>query len=437
MKHAAAVAVVVLSYLCAGTARAAPDVSAEEAARIACDAYVFAYPLVTNTVKAGPNKAPVNQFAHHKQPNVDTLYSTAWLDLSKGPIVLSHPYMGTRFYMFPILDAYTNVLRTPGARDDGGAAASYVITGPGWEGGALPPGAIEIKSPTNTAWILGAAAGWKPPPGRVDKNVDEKTAVRDQVDAMTGAAFFALAAELMGQEPPAKEDEATVDDMAEIGLVPGQPFIVGALGPVVATAVAGAPRAGQERIRAQLAKGASTANGWLVTLRTGSTGTDYDQRALVAAIGLGAAKPEQAVYPLSRWDATGQELTGKNRYVIHFAPGELPPVRGFWSITMYTPQMSFVPNPARRYSVSPRNDLHANDDGSIDIYVQTDRPRDPAQQTNWLPAPRDAFVLMMRMYWPEQKSPSILDGSWRPPPVTVVAAPPVAEAPRASRRRAH
>lgn len=446
-----------------------PGLSPEEAKQIAADAYVFAYPLVTmsvtervstNAVRAGTSKAPINQFAnftHYPEPsnhavtapNADTLYSTAWLDLSKEPIVFSHPDMGERFYMFPMLDAYTNVIRTPGARDDGGAAATYVLTGPGWKGGPLPLRAQEIKSPTNTVWILGrtystgtpedyakvhrlqaqydlhplSAGRARKPLGHVDPSVDEKTAVRNQVDAMTGEQFFSIATQMMGSNPPAPADAPIVERMARLGLVAGRPFDLSRLPATVAAAVTSAPKAGQDQIKAKLAQGGvQFVNGWMLTLKTGTYGTDYAQRALVTAIGLGANKPEQAVYPFAAKDSTGAQLDGSQAYAVHFAAGQMPPAKSFWSITMYTPQFFFFPNPMKRYTVSSRTHLHKNADGSVDVYFQHDKPLAPEQQANWLPAPNGPFVLMMRLYWPEVTQPSILDGSWKPPAVTPLAA---------------
>jgi len=465
----------------AGTVALGP----REAADIATDAYVFAYPLVTmhmtqmvatNTRKAGPELAPVNQLANRRHyaepsehtvaaPSADTLSSTAWLDLSRSPVVFSHPDMGQRFYMFPLLDAWSNVIRTPGARDNGGAAATYVITGPAWKGGSVPRGALEIKSPTNTVWIRGridslgtpsdearvrklqaelrlrpldGGDGERLPLGKVDPDLDMRTPVREQVDAMTAEDFFNLAAELMGGNPPAPDDAPIVASMARIGIVPGQPFEMSDLPADLVPAIAAAPRNGQHRIRAHLRRGgAQLMNGWLVTPNPGSYGTDYTQRAFVAAMALGAGKPAQAVALPVDVDGGGEKLNGQNAYVIHFAPGELPPARALWSITMYTPKLFFYPNTLKRYAVGSRSGLRRNDDGSVDVYIQNAKPASAAQRANWLPAPRDRFVLMMRIYWPDDRRPSILDGSWTPPPVARagISTPDVAVRARSVRRR--
>jgi hypothetical protein len=159
--------------------------------------------------------------------------------------------------------------------------------------------------------------------------------------------------------------------------------------------------------------------GWAFTTRTGIYGTDYLMRALVTAIGLGANRPQDAVYPTSTKDADGEEYNGANRYVLRFPPDQLPPVSGFWSLTMYDGDYFFVANPLNRYSISARQDLKRNPDGSVDLHIQHASPG-ADRESNWLPAPAGKFILMLRLYWPNEADPSILDGSWAMPGVTKV-----------------
>jgi hypothetical protein len=119
---------------------------------------------------------------------------------------------------------------------------------------------------------------------------------------------------------------------------------------------------------------------------------------------------------MTKVDSDGRPLNGANRYVLHFAKGQAPPAQGFWSLTMYDAQYFFVDNRLNRYTVSPRNALKYNPDGSLDLHVQTESPGTDAE-SNWLPAPKGDFILMLRLYWPKEKDPSILDGSWEPPAV--------------------
>jgi len=161
-------------------------------------------------------------------------------------------------------------------------------------------------------------------------------------------------------------------------------------------------------------------NGWAVT-KTGEYGTNYGFRALVTAIGLGANLAQDAIYPVGELDADGKPFNAANRYVMHFDKGQLPPVNGFWSLTMYDDQYFFVPNPLNRYTLSERNALKQNADGSVDLYLQTNSPG-PDRESNWLPTPQSGkFIPMLRLYWAKETPPSILDGTWKPPPIRPVS----------------
>ena len=450
-------------------AKAAADLAKEAEARaVAIEGYVYAYPLVTmemtrrvmtNVAAAEGSRAPMSQFVRLRTypdssyrdvtaPNADTLYTTTWLDVSKEPWIVSLPDMKGRYFLFPMLDGWTNVFQVPGKRTTGTKAQKYAITGPGWSG-TLPAGVTEYKSPTGMVWILGriystgtpqdykevhalqdqvsavplSAYGkpYKPEPGKVDSGIDMKTAVREQVNAMDAAAYFKLFAELLKTNPPTAEDAPMVAKLAKIGVVPGQDFDAGKLEPAVAKGIAGAPKPGQELIMGWLKAGIAAGdlkleNGWLFTTKTGLYGTSYLQRALITAIGLGANRPQDAVYPTSEGPDVLKKYSGAKKYVMRFEKGQLPPVDGFWSLTMYDADYFFVANPLNRYNVSQRNKLRTNADGSVDLYIQNESPGKD-KESNWLPAPKGDFILMMRLYWPKEKPPSIIDGSWKVPEV--------------------
>lgn len=445
------------------------EVDEAEAARIGTDAYVFGYPLITtfmtrqvmtNVTRPEGTRAPINQFANVREypnasftgvtaPNADTLYSEGWLDLGPEPIVVSWPDMGDRYYLFPMLDAWTNVIASPGARTTGGRAQAYVLTGPRYSG-PVPADIPRISSPTDLLWVHGRTycdgtpedyrkvhtlqdqyrlvplSAWghgdfRPPEGRVDPAVDMRTAVRDQVDGLNPAEYFALMARLMADNGPVSADAPAMAQFARIGLVAGQAFDFARLPPAVQRGLAAAHRAGLERIMGQERHGGlSVVNGWVVPLKAGVYGTDYVQRAFITAIGLGANEPQDAVYPFALHDEQGIKLDGTNRYVMRFPPGQLPPARGFWSLTMYNDKWFFVANALNRYTLSQRNDLKRNPDGSVDLHIQAENPGGE-RDANWLPAPRGEFILMLRLYMPEQPPAfSILNGTWRPPPVRKV-----------------
>ncbi|MBK4734172.1 DUF1254 domain-containing protein [Noviherbaspirillum pedocola] len=433
--------------------------------RVASDAYIYGYPLVTsemtrrvmtNVDAPQGSHAPMGQIIRLRQypdasftdvtaPNADTLYTTAWFDVGDEPWVLSLPDLDGRYALFPLLDGWTNVFEVPGKRTTGTGAQAYVITGPGWRG-TLPPGVKEYKSPTSIVWLLGriyctgtpedyaavhalqdqcklvplSAYGkpYTPPRVRPEPGVDMKTAVRDQVIRMDAVSYFTLLAELMKRNPPAAEDAAAVAHFARIGLVPGRSFDESKFHPELARRV---PQLSFDRILFQIRENSAVrnVNGWMFDTQTGIYGTNYLNRALVTAIGLGANRIEDAVYPTSLKDAHGDAYSGRHRYVMRFPEGQLPPANGFWSVTMYSADYFFVRNPINRYSISARQNLKANADGSVDLYIQHDSPGKD-KESNWLPAPEGKFVLMMRMYWPSERTPSIINGTWAPPAVARV-----------------
>ena len=427
---------------------------------LATDAYVYGYPLVTmemtrrvitNAAKVEGTHGPMGQIIKLRQypdasfrdvtaPNADTLYTTAFFDVGKEPWVLSLPDMKDRYALFPMLDGWTNVFQVPGKRTTGTNAQTYAITGPGWNG-TLPAGVKQYKSPTSLVWLLGRIyctgtpedyaavhalqdqcklvplSAWgkdyTPPPGKVDPAIDMKTPVRDQVNRMDAVEYFTLLAQLMKTNPPSAADAEEVARYAAIGLVPGQDFDASKLKADFAKRI---PGIAFDRIMLQFKVGKSirNINGWMFDSVTGIYGTDYLNRAFVTAIGLGANRIQDAVYPTSQKDEHGSDYTGANKYVMHFPKGQLPPTQGFWSITMYDANYFFVANPINRYSISARQNLKANADGSVDLYFQNQSPG-ADKEANWLPAPAGKFVLMLRMYWPDETPPSIIDGSWKPP----------------------
>jgi len=428
------------------------------------EAVAYGFPLVimdatrkkmTNVASIEATMAPVNQLANMPafpdasfkdvvRANVDTLYSVAWLDLTAEPIVLSVPETDGRYYLMPMLDAWTNIFASPGKRTTGTGAGQFAITGPGWSG-ALPEGVQELKSPTRMVWILGRTQTdgpsdyeavhaiqkqyaltplssfgkpYTPPPGTPDPSVDMKAAPIDVVAGMTSAAYFDRLARLMAENPPPADDAPVLEKLARIGIVPGEKFDPSRLDPAVAKGLEQALPAALEKLKAASQQVGAPVHGWRVPAMTlGRFGTDYGTRAVVALIGLGANLPADAVYPSAFVDGDGQPLDGANRYVIHFDAGQEPPVHAFWSVTLYDSNSFFVDNPLDRYALSSWMPFARNPDGSLDLYIQQDSPGKD-KEANWLPAPAGAFNLTLRMYWPKDQPPSILDGSWSPPAVT-------------------
>jgi len=377
-------------------------------------------------------------------PNADTLYSFAWLDLSKEPIVLSLPDTKGRYYVMQMIDAWTDVFAAPGPRTTGMGKRDFAIVGPGFKG-KLPAGLKKIESPTNLLWIAGRTqtngeadydavhtmqkeykltplSAWgKPytPPAAVpvDPKVSREPPM-SQVEKMSAQTFFARLNALMQGNPPAARDAGAMKKFAALGIAPGQKFTLQDLDPAAQSALAKGMKDAQQAIVAEAKKPpGKVVNGWMLSYDLGSYGTKYLYRAAVAWVGLGANLPEDALYPMTRVDGEGKPLTGENKYVMHFTKEQIPPVKAFWSVTMYNGKQAFVENPINRYAIGDRDKLKFNPDGSLDLYIQHESPG-KEKESNWLPAPKDGFNLIMRLYWPQK---SVLDGTWAPPPVKKVS----------------
>jgi hypothetical protein len=444
----------------------AASLGADEAHAIGVEGYLYFYPLVTmdltrkqltNVEHAEGIHAPMNSFANIPayptadmkavvRPNFDTLYSSAWLDLTKEPLVVSVPDTGGRYYLFPMLDMWTDVFASPGWRTTGTQAANFLVTPPGWTG-TVPNGIQQIKAPTFYVWIIGRTktdgppdydavhkiqAGYKVRPlsqwgknsqavtGSVDSTVDMKTPPKVQVDTMSADKYFSYAAELLKSQPPHITDEPIVARMKRVGIEPGKSFDFAKLDPAIQKALASSPEDAQKLMKWKVPTLARVVNYWSMNTDTmGVYGNYYLKRAIVAQMGLGANLPEDAIYPLNLGDDTGKPLDGANKYTIHFDKATIPPAEAFWSITLYDAEGFQVANALNRFAVSSWMPFKYNADGSLDLYFQSESPGSN-KEANWLPAPKGAFNLCMRLYAPKSDA---LTGKWNPPPVTKVEGP--------------
>ncbi|WP_276131841.1 DUF1254 domain-containing protein [Polluticoccus soli] len=427
------------------------------------EAYEFGFPLVvmhvtkqvmTNVerpISEGRLLAPVNQlvnantFPNDKfrdvvRPNNDTYYSMAWLDLEQDPMVLQLPNTGDRYYLFPMLDAWTNVFFSPGKRTTGTETQTYLISGPKWTG-TVPASLKQVKAPTNIVWLVGRTQvnseqdgatvvkkiqdGYKltplsaygkpytPPTGTVDKTIPQKSP-NDIVTGMSIADYFNLLNQLMINNPPAPADAEMMKKLAPLGIAPGATFDLAKFSQAEQDSMSTIPSWAKADLHKNALGNAKAVNGWSVNYGLGSYGMAYKQRGGVAFGGLGANLDADAMYPSSFTDADGQEYDGsKHNYVLHFDGGKQPPVNAFWSLTMYSPEGFLVTNSISRFAIGDRNPLKKNADGSVDIYIQKDDPGKD-KQNNWLPAPNGPFNLLLRMYWPKEE---VLNKHWSPPAV--------------------
>jgi hypothetical protein len=459
-------------------AQQASKVSEEEAHAIGVNAYVYFYSLITmditrkqsTNIEAGKEfgKGPMNMFVNVPEyppatlktvvrPNFDTLYSIAWLDLTKEPVIVSAPDTAGRYYMLPMLDMWTDVFASPGSRTTGTNAVNFIIVPPGWrpdlkdrliEEFKLPKDTQRIDAPTPYVWIIGRTktdgpkdydavhkiqAGFKvtllsrwgkaaePVQAKIDPTVDMKTPPKKQVDAMPAGKFFAYAAELLKLHPPHVTDQPIIATMKRIGIEPGKSFDIDKVDPAVKKGLESVPEDAQKLMEWKVPTLARVVNGWSMNTDTmGVYGNYYLKRAIVAQQGLGANLPQDAIYPLNLSDDSGKALDGVNKYTIHFDKATMPPVNAFWSITLYDEEGFQVANSLNRFAVSSWMPFKYNPDGSLDLYIQTESPG-KGKEENWLPAPKGRFNLTMRLYSPKQE---VLVGKWNPSPVVRVQALP-------------
>lgn len=447
--HAAALA-------CAGEA-----ISVQEAYEIGLDAYLYLYPLVlmeitraqATNIEPGkpPTRAPMNAFGHLRafppasfkfvvRPNFDALYSSAWLDLSKEPMIVSVPDTAGRYYLLPMLDMWTDVFAVVGKRTTGTQAGDYALVRPGWQG-RLPDGVERIDAPTPTVWIIGrtqtngtkdypavhtvqdgfhvralsqVGGETRPPAPTFDPAIDMATPPPRQLGAMPAARFFTVAMDLLRRQGPHLADQPILARMQRLGLNYGAAFDFDAAAPAIQGALERAAADAQKLMAERAPQIGRQVNGWQISTDTiGVYGASYLKRAIVARTLLGANLPEDAVYPATSVDGDGRPLDGAHNYLIHFAKGELPPVSAFWSITLYDGEGYPVANALDRFAIGDRDGLAANSDGSLDLVISAADPGGE-QQANWLPAPRGPFNLMLRLYGPSR---SVVAGNWLPPPV--------------------
>lgn len=429
--------------------------------RLGKEAAIYAYPLVmmdiaqnlaTYTTHPEDYKAPINQFAHARSypttsfrqsahPNVDTLSSNAWLDLSDGPIVLHIPSIPERYYVMDLVDAWTNVIGSIGPRTTGTAAQDFLICGPGFTD-EVPTNMIKMPSGTNTVWIRGRTQCYGPddfsavnqiqdqftltPLASVGQDYTPPTTValpssrpsfepaREQINDMQAAYYFDRFSNLLQNDPPSSQDTAVVEKLGQLGIAVGKKFYTQGASPAIERGLKTAFKEAKERIESNVRTTASVLNYWnMCTTNVGNYGTDYLLRASTAYLLLGANNPKDIIYAYTDSDYNGNWLTGGKNYVVHFSANAIPPVNAFWSVTLYNDVGCLVTTAVNNQAIRSFDEwLVTNDDGSIDILIQQEPPKN--ENSNWLMAPTGKFNLVLRLYWPQDQA---LNGSWIPPMV--------------------
>jgi len=427
-------------------AAAPADPGPIQAAILAAQAYIYGYPLMEyervrqtvgtlNTLYsltsfANPDVDPIwLSIGGGKRPNVDTFYTLAELDLSNGPVVLSIPDMGDRYFSFQLTDPYTNVSGYIGSRTTGSGPGNYAIT---WSGGPQVdiPGAQTVEVPYSSMLALGRTLAGDAADQEVARELIKQYVLSPTGGTVSpiipipapGLSYLDSISAAMALNPPPAIDAPTLAAIAQIGVGPGMTVADANLG-VLSTLAADVA----VRVTAALLPlvtsitqyvSAFTNGGWATPpAAIGDYGTDYLLRAGVAEVGLVANTPEEAVYSAGLLGANRLPLAGfgTGSYLLRFAPGEAPPVGAFWSVTAYGSDGRLVPNAQKQYAVSNSRpeELITRPDGSIDIVFAPRDPGDPG--ANWLKVPAGGgFEAYLRMYVPDE---SVLDGTWVAPPI--------------------
>lgn len=468
---AAAIALAIVLPGFAAQQASATQAEYDRGYEVGMEAYKYGLPLVTmnktyrnqTSIDAsnGRGFGPANQFNPIRQfiepedqsvvsPNLDTLYSIAWMNLNKQPLIIHVPKVKKRYFVIPLLDPYSEDFKNLGTVKKT-KPGDYAVVGPGQKHVKLPKGVKRIRSNYDRVFIIArfyangddpgdikqvhklqdkltitplnkyGKQGWKP---KAPKHPD--TTVNDP-PLPTGMSYYDSLSKQLGKFPPPAADDEIIARLAEIGVGAGMtPSSDGSLSPDTVAGMEAAAAAGPATIKGDLTSrylaGFASHNGYLIGA-FGKYGTDYGLRAEIAQTGFGALTTDEAIYPLALLDSNHGVLNGSKRYVLHIPAGQLPPVKAFWSLTMYYTTGFLVPNSIDRYVINDRTDLHVNDDGSIDLYLQSDEPSDPNQAQNWLPSPAgQGFRVIWRLY---QTKPKAIDGvingtGWRPPAITPV-----------------
>jgi hypothetical protein len=373
--------------------------------------------------------------------NRDTLYTVDWIDLSKGPVAFSIPDMGDRYYVMPLLDAWTNTFKSLGSRTTGQDAQHYILYR---KGDARPtvPGYEPIEAPTSMVWLTGRIEVQGDDDLSAAQDIQSQYKVITFAQALTGTdpfgdvepkfigadiglpvpyslkmsaeEYYNTFFEMLRINPPLDADQSFVEAVSKNLFDMGSVDAFSDIESSVQKLLGAGLKQQQDYLQATFTEGSAQETPWILNKQEmGTWGVDYSTRAYWAVWGLGANLVEDAVYGVTQLDADLQQLSGKNRYEMRFEAGDIPQVRGFWSLTAYDIEGYLEENQWKRYQVGQNYNIQTDDDGSLRIVLSSDKPGD-INEENWLPIPKGDFKLLFRMYWPE---PSVLAPSYELPPI--------------------
>lgn len=426
--------------------------SPDEAKQFAAQATIYAYPMVmlaktrdvqTATPYTTKIKAPLNQFVHTRNfpdENIkdsglttDVLYSSAWLELGDEPMVLSVP-KSNRFYSLVLMNAWSDIVANLGTAQNKNQETQIVIAGPNWKGQA-PEGVSVVRINTNNAWLVARIQSSTKkdfpdihhfqnemdltplsyygkiylPPSNVSVNplVNSKTEPVAQMRELNAANFFADFSEELKHNPALSSDAKMVEGLRRIGLNPGQAYHLNSFSQSMQKAIEEGYQMGLQQL--QQAATLSDEATWQIRVNANN---DYFNRAVVAYSGQAINNDGDSIWLRTGRDVNGERLSGQRPYILKISKQQLPPAKGFWSLSMYDTGNVLVPNALKRYAISSKDKLKYNSDGSLDLYIQETNPgRD--KEANWLPAPSGEFHLVMRLYGAQQEQLS----GWKLPAV--------------------
>lgn len=424
---------------------------------IALEAYIYLYPLVVmeatrQQLRATRPTRPDQSselFSHQMntatdkwrsvaRPNIDTLFSSAWADLSAGPVLLTIPPAENRYHMFQLLDFWTDVFAVPGSRSNGQDGVVIKIVGPNWPHASSTSDGEDfvLRCPTSTMWVLGRTAaesgddlanarefvrrcslvplgtpGFDGEANDIDPDLRGTPPV-SYVDKLSGMTYFETADMLLRREGIHGSDGSVSMRLAALGLGGHVPFVFADQSPEVRDSLTRAVPAAITTIRRAQNTASRAVNGWVYsTGDIGTWGNNYVRRAFVARIGIAANPAEDAVYIQSIHDQYGDKLDGGRHYVLHFDTP--PPAHAFWSVTAYDQEGFLIPNELDRFGIRSRDEFAVRSDGSFDIHLGPDCPS-LDDSDNWIPTKPGALALSIRLYMP---TPDFIAGRWSPPPI--------------------
>lgn len=420
----------------------------DEAWRTALDACVAGFPLLVLDAARRAHPAGPNQFVHARAgetliglcaPNPHVVYSSAWLDLRDGPVIVSLPDLRARHFAMPMIDAWGSIFTSMGVRRRGEAAQHLVVVGPHWSGAATDDVPV-VRAPTNAVWLLGrtltdafddgAEGPWDefyltlkgrrtPAPAASPIEPQARPAwPATEFLNLDAEDFLTRMAGLMDVHPAPPTRWPLAQRLARIGVNRGAPVDLSHLPREVASAVRAGVAEGLARIDTAAWPQSALASGWSALARPGDGRLEPLARAAIARRGFGFNLQEDVTYFLACQDADGAPLDGRTDYRLRFEPQRLPPVGACWSLAAYRPDGSLAIPEGPGAGLSSREPRRFDLDGSLELLIQRRKPAGP-RVMNWLPTPDGPFHLVLRACWPGR---AILDGRWSPPPIVRSAA---------------